>query len=93
LVFRIPFVVVNKTNSILHHNTLIRPAAHPGTQTNAHCVDRARAPLALGIIPYGRIEAMDWAEDNDTDYIFDLAGNAVLAAKGKCAFALAGVDC
>ena len=27
---------------------------------------------------YGRVEAMDWAEDNGTDYIFGLAGNAVL---------------
>ena len=29
---------------------------------------------------YGRVEAMDWAEANDTDYIFGLAGNAVLDA-------------
>jgi hypothetical protein len=29
---------------------------------------------------YGRVEAMDWAEDNDTDYIFGLAGNAALDA-------------
>jgi Transposase DDE domain group 1 len=29
---------------------------------------------------YGRVEAMDWAEDNETDYIFGLAGNAVLDA-------------
>jgi hypothetical protein len=29
---------------------------------------------------YGRVEAMDWAEDNGTDYIFGLAGNAVLDA-------------
>jgi hypothetical protein len=27
---------------------------------------------------YGRVEAMDWAEDNATDYIFGLAGNAPL---------------
>jgi Transposase DDE domain group 1 len=27
---------------------------------------------------YGRVEAMEWAEDNDTDYIFGLPGNAVL---------------
>jgi hypothetical protein len=27
-----------------------------------------------------RVEAMDWAEDNDTDYIFGLAGNGVLDA-------------
>jgi len=29
---------------------------------------------------YGRVEAMDWAEDNDADYIFGLAGNAALDA-------------
>jgi hypothetical protein len=29
---------------------------------------------------YGRVEAMDWAEDNGTGYIFGLAGNAVLDA-------------
>jgi hypothetical protein len=29
---------------------------------------------------YGRVEAMDWAEDNDTDYIFGLAGNVALDA-------------
>jgi DDE family transposase len=29
---------------------------------------------------YGRVEAMDWAEDNDSDYIFGLAGNAALDA-------------
>jgi hypothetical protein len=29
---------------------------------------------------YGRVEAMDWAEDDGTDYIFGLAGNAVLDA-------------
>jgi hypothetical protein len=29
---------------------------------------------------YGRVEAMDWAEDHETDYIFGLAGNAVLDA-------------
>jgi len=27
---------------------------------------------------YGRVEAMEWAENNDADYIFGLAGNAVL---------------
>jgi hypothetical protein len=27
---------------------------------------------------YGRFEAMEWAEDNGTDYIFGLAGNAAL---------------
>jgi len=29
---------------------------------------------------YGRVEAMDWAEDNDAHYIFGLAGNAALDA-------------
>jgi hypothetical protein len=29
---------------------------------------------------YGRVEAMEWAEDHDADYIFGLAGNAVLDA-------------
>jgi Transposase DDE domain group 1 len=29
---------------------------------------------------YDRVEAMDWAEDNATDYIFGLAGNAALDA-------------
>src|SRR5262245_51049714 len=27
---------------------------------------------------YGRVEAMEWAEDHDADYIFGLAGNAAL---------------
>jgi hypothetical protein len=29
---------------------------------------------------YGRVEAMDWADDHGTDYIFGLPGNAVLDA-------------
>jgi DDE family transposase len=29
---------------------------------------------------YGRVEAMEWAENNDCDYIFGLQGNAVLDA-------------
>jgi hypothetical protein len=29
---------------------------------------------------YGRVEAMDWSEDDETDYIFGLAGNAALDA-------------
>jgi hypothetical protein len=29
---------------------------------------------------YGRVEAMDWAEDHGADYIFGLAGNAALDA-------------
>src|SRR5262245_22758380 len=30
---------------------------------------------------YGRVEAMEWAESNDADYIFGLAGNAALDAR------------
>jgi hypothetical protein len=30
---------------------------------------------------YGRVEAMEWAEDNDSDYISGLAGNALLDAR------------
>ena len=29
---------------------------------------------------YGRVEAMEWAEDNGADYIFGLSGNAALDA-------------
>src|SRR4051812_31674842 len=29
---------------------------------------------------YGRVEAMEWAENNDADYIFGLAGNSALDA-------------
>ena len=29
---------------------------------------------------YGRVEAIEWAEDNDAEYIFGLAGNAALDA-------------
>jgi hypothetical protein len=29
---------------------------------------------------YGRVEAMEWAENNDADYIFGLAGNSSLDA-------------
>jgi hypothetical protein len=29
---------------------------------------------------YGRVEAMEWAEDNDADYIFGLPGNTLLDA-------------
>jgi hypothetical protein len=29
---------------------------------------------------YGRVEAMEWAEEHETDYIFGLAGNAALDA-------------
>jgi hypothetical protein len=45
-------------------------------------------PLALAQHPHrvarrqGRVEAMEWAEDNGTDYIFGIAGNATLDAMG-----------
>ena len=29
---------------------------------------------------YGRVEGMEWAEDNGVDYIFGLAGNTTLDA-------------
>jgi hypothetical protein len=30
--------------------------------------------------PLRRVEAMEWADDNDTDYIFGLPGNAVIGS-------------
>jgi hypothetical protein len=30
---------------------------------------------------YGRVEAMDWADDNDTDYVFGLPGNRRIARR------------
>ena len=33
---------------------------------------------------YGRVEATDWAEDNDAGYIFGLPSNAVLDAPSYC---------
>ena len=70
--------------------TILRPARTPkGTEVRTvikHVTKRLRRHwpntriVWRGDSHYGRVEAMDWAEDNDTDYIFGLAGNAVLDA-------------
>src|SRR6516162_8729936 len=68
--------------------TILRPARTPkGTEVRTvvkHVTKRLRRHwpntriVWRGDSHYGRVEAMEWAEDNDTDYIFGLAGNAVL---------------
>ena len=70
--------------------TILRPARTPkGTEVRTvvkHVTKRMRRHwpktriVWRGDSHYGRVEAMDWAEDNDTDYIFGLAGNAALDA-------------
>ena len=70
--------------------TILRPARTPkGTEVATvikHVTKRLRRHwpntriVWRGDSHYGRIEAMEWAEDNDADYIFGLAGNAVLEA-------------
>ena len=70
--------------------TILRPARTPkGTEARTvikhvtKCLRRHWPNTRIvwrGDSHYGRVEAMDWAEDNDTDYIFGLAGNAVLDA-------------
>ena len=70
--------------------TILRPARTPkGAEVRTvikHVTKRLRRHwpntriVWRGDSHYGRVEAMDWAEDNDTDYIFGLAGNAVLDA-------------
>ena len=70
--------------------TILRPARTPkGTEVRTvvkHVTKRLRRHwpktriVWRGDSHYGRVEAMDWAEDNGTDYIFGLAGNAVLDA-------------
>jgi hypothetical protein len=71
--------------------TILRPARTPkGTEVRTvikHVTKRMRKHwlktriIWRGDSHYGRVEAMDWADDNDdTDYIFGLAGNAVLDA-------------
>jgi hypothetical protein len=69
---------------------ILRPARTPkGTEVRTvikHVTKRLRRHwrktriIWRGDSHYGRVEAMDWAEDNDADYIFGLAGNAVLDA-------------
>jgi hypothetical protein len=70
--------------------TILRPARTPkGTEVRTvikHVTKRLRRHwpktriVWRGDSHYGRVEAMEWAEDNDDDYIFGLAGNAVLDA-------------
>src|SRR5712672_2300408 len=70
--------------------TILRPARTPkGTEVRTvikHVTKRMRRHwprtriVWRGDSHYGRVEAMEWAEDNDADYIFGLAGNAVLDA-------------
>jgi hypothetical protein len=70
--------------------TILRPARTPkGTEVCTvikHVTKRMRRHwpktriVWRGDSHYGRVEAMEWAENNDTDYIFGLAGNATLDA-------------
>ncbi len=70
--------------------TLLRPARTPkGTEVRTvikHVTKRLRGHwrrtriIWRGDGHYGRVEAMEWAEDNGADYIFGLAGNAALDA-------------
>src|SRR2546427_726656 len=70
--------------------TILRPARTPrGTEVRTvikHVTKRLRRHWSKtriawrGDSHYGRVEAMEWAEDNDADYIFGLAGNAALDA-------------
>src|SRR6201995_1427431 len=69
---------------------ILRPARTPkgteGCTVIKHVTKRLRRHWGYtrivwrGDSHYGRVEAMDWADDDDTDYIFGLAGNAVLDA-------------
>ena len=69
---------------------ILRPARTPkGTEVRTvikHVTKRMRKHwpktriIWRGDSHYGRVEAMEWAEDNNSDYIFGLAGNAVLDA-------------
>jgi hypothetical protein len=70
--------------------TILRPARTPkGTEVCTvikHVTKRMRRHwpktriVWRGDSHYGRVEAMEWAENNDADYIFGLAGNATLDA-------------
>ncbi len=69
---------------------ILRPARTPkGTEVCTvvkHVTQRLRRHwpntriVWRGDSHYGRVEAMEWAEDNHTDYIFGLPGNALLDA-------------
>ena len=68
--------------------TILRPARTPkGTEVRTvvkHVTTHLRQYwpntriVWRGDSHYGRVEAMEWADDNDADYIFGLAGNAAL---------------
>src|SRR5216683_8397599 len=70
--------------------TILRPARTPkGTEVRPvirHVTKRLRRHwpntriVWRGDSHYGRVEAMEWAEDDGDDYIFGLAGNAALDA-------------
>jgi hypothetical protein len=70
--------------------TILRPARTPkGTEVRTvikHVTKRLRRHwpktriVWRGDSHYGRVEAMEWAENNDADYIFGLAGNTALDA-------------
>ena len=70
--------------------TILRPARTPkGTEVRTvikHVTKRLRRHwpntriVWRGDSHYGRVEAMEWAEDDGADYIFGLAGNAALDA-------------
>jgi hypothetical protein len=70
--------------------TILRPARTPkGTEVRTvikHVTKRLRQHWRKARIVwrgdghYGRVEAMEWAENNDADYIFGLAGNVALDA-------------
>jgi hypothetical protein len=70
--------------------TILRPARTPkGTEVRTvvkHVTKRLRRHwrktrlVWRGDSHYGRVEAMEWAENDDADYIFGLAGNAALDA-------------
>jgi hypothetical protein len=71
--------------------TILRPARTPkGTEVRTvikHVTKRMRRHwpktriIWRGDGHYGRVEAMEWAEDDGSDYIFGLAGNAALDAQ------------
>jgi hypothetical protein len=70
--------------------TILRPARTPkGTEVRCvvkHVTKRLKKHwphtrmVWRGDSHYGRVEAMEWAEENGEDYIFGLAGNATLDA-------------
>jgi len=71
--------------------TILRPARTPkGTEVRTvikHVTKRLRRHWPdTGIVwrgdgHYGRVEAIEWAEEDGTDYIFGLSGNSVLNAQ------------